>query len=335
MINADELYGKGWIDEPESEKAFKAEEIISAFPPVTWTEKPVASWKRRLPIRNQAQSSSCVAFTTALILGNENAIEEGKFVVLSPRSIYPRGFLPGGGMYFSEGMKIGNEKGATLEHLLPSEGKDESGMKDLSDEKESDRLAAKIYRGGSFIYLPKDIESIASVIAMGKIVALGVRFNSGGFGTGEVKLHPGGVYGHAIGGTDYTIWKGEKALVFQNSWTNTWGFSGMGVITESQMTNTGFSAAIYFENLQNTPGTVKPTVKIKAISLNVGQNNKDVIAMQIILQFLGYFPQNQDITGYYGGISRQGVKDFQKKEGLPDTGIADENTIKKLNAKVA
>ena len=41
--------------------------------------------------------------------------------------------------------------------------------------------------------------------------------------------------------------------------------------------------------------------------------HKDVLKLQQALQWLGHFPATQKPTGYFGGITRQAVKDFQEK----------------------
>ncbi len=331
---SDEKYGKGWlIDLPDPEKAYQAKEIFSVFPTPMWKDKPQSEWKKFIPVKNQNGSNGCVSFTTALMLGVENFLEEQKFVALSPRGIYARKFVsPDGGMYYSDGLTLGSEIGAPPEVLLPADNKNEAGMRDLSDEKESDRIVAKTYRGGSFIYLPKDIDSIAGLISTGKAVALGTRFNSGGFSNGVVTLTENGTYGHAITGVDYTLWQGEKAIIFQNSWGDSWGFGGLGVLTETQLKGGGFILSAYYQDLQNKPMTgEKPKLKITAPLLKVGNSGNEVTKLQVMLQYLGYFPINQECTGYYGGITRQAVKDYETKSGLPADGTADADVIKKLN----
>ena len=334
----DDQFGKGFLEEPVSDKAYKVEEVMSAFPPVNWVEKPQSTWRRFLPIRNQATSNGCVSFTLAVMLGVENLLEENKFVTLSPRTIYARGFVPPeGGMYYSQAMQIGKEYGATLEVLLPSDNRDEIGMRDLGDERESDKIVAKTYRGGAFLYLPNDIDSIASMISTGKAVAIGTRFNSGGFSTGEVTLTQGGFYGHAVLGVDFTLWKGQKALVIQNSWGSGWGFDGLGVITEAEIKKGGLVVALYYQTLVNQEATgERPKIKVLANTLRIGDKNGEVTKLQLMLQYLGYFPQDVDLTtGYYGGITRRAVIDYQTKEVIPATGIADTFTIKTLNDKFA
>ena len=324
-------YGTGYIPDTLTGKEFRAEEVFRSLPPVTWREKSQSEWKRYLPIRNQTTTSSCVGHTLSTVLGVENFLEENKFVLLSPRSIYARGFAPGGGMNYADAIMIANEIGSAPEQLIPSENKSEEQMRDLTDEKESDRIISKIYRGGNYIWLPIDIEQISAILNTGKAICLGVRFNPGGF-TPEVKLDANGIYGHAIVGTDFTIWKGEKALIFQNSWGEGWGFGGLGIITESEMKK-GMVVAVYFQELKNEKSPERPKLQITAKNLSTGTQSAEVMKLQIMLSFLGFFPTNIDFTGFYGGITRKAVKDYQGSIGLPQTGIADIETIKKLNSK--
>lgn len=326
-------YGTGWLgDVPDPEKAYKAVEIYSAFDAVVWTEKKPEEWKRFLPIRNQNGSGACVSYAVATLLGVENYLEEGKFVNLSPRAIYARGYQPEGGMFYEQALKLGSDNGSSLENLIPSDLKNEEEMRKLEDEKESDRLIGKIYRGGAFIYLPKDIDAVASFIQKGKAVAIGTRFNSGGFSNGEVILTENGTYGHAITGVDFTLWKGEKALVFQNSWGSSWGFNGLGIITETQFKSGGYVLSTYYEELKNEVRTdIKPRLKLYATSMKVGDSNGEVMKMQIMLQYFGFFPAGVKCTGYYGGITRQAVKDYQLKNGLAVSGVADTAFINNIN----
>ncbi len=67
-----------------------------------------------------------------------------------------------------------------------------------------------------------------------------------------------------------------------------------------------------------------------ASSLNVGSQGTDVAKVQIALKDLGYFNYPK-ITGYFGTITEQAVKDFQSKEGLNVSGTVDKQTFDKLN----
>ncbi|MBQ4557771.1 MAG: cell wall hydrolase [Clostridia bacterium] len=54
----------------------------------------------------------------------------------------------------------------------------------------------------------------------------------------------------------------------------------------------------------------------------------EVVQIQQSLKELGYF--NEEVTGYYGNITRQAVKDFQFDYGLPVTGEVDGSTASML-----
>jgi len=54
----------------------------------------------------------------------------------------------------------------------------------------------------------------------------------------------------------------------------------------------------------------------------------EVVQIQQSLKELGYF--NEEVTGYYGDITRQAVKDFQFDYGLPVTGEVDGSTASML-----
>ncbi len=63
-------------------------------------------------------------------------------------------------------------------------------------------------------------------------------------------------------------------------------------------------------------------------SLTVGDSGDEVRALQTRLYELGYF--NHEITGYYGSVTADAVKAFQRRNGLTVTGVANEATMKKL-----
>jgi hypothetical protein len=332
-----EQFSYGWLgDEREhlDERNYHTEEIFKSYPSPNWTEKKPSEWRRFEPIRNQSSSSSCVAHSLALALGIENYLEEGKFEVLSARFIYSRGYVePDGGMYYLQALEIARKEGTCLEQQMPSLGLNENVMRRKDDETPNIRWVAQIYKANSYVFLPLDIDVIAGVLEQTKKgILLGTRFNQGGFSKPEVVLDKNGVYGHAVVATDYTIYNGKKALIFQNSWgKDDWGINGLGIITEEQFKN-GVVLASYLIDFKYEPQKInKPKMFINANYLKVGDRGSEVVKLQIGLQWLGYFPANQECTGYYGGITRQAVRDFQKNYGLLVTGTADLNTIKKFN----
>ena len=104
-------------------------------------------------------------------------------------------------------------------------------------------------------------------------------------------------------------------------------------------------------NAQQTtaPENSKPTEKAAAKSVagdyNLELDDKlelvyeddsdEIKAMQQRLFDLGYVDDEENITGYYGDISKQAVEDFQKNNGIEPTGNADNATLKAMFAENA
>lgn len=58
--------------------------------------------------------------------------------------------------------------------------------------------------------------------------------------------------------------------------------------------------------------------------LRYGQRNEDVKSLQHLLRHRGH--ANYQATGYFGDLTRQSVKDFQRSRGLRATGIVGDKT---------
>jgi len=332
-----EQFGYGWLGNEKEhldERNYHTEEIFKSYPSPNWAEKKPSEWRRFEPIRNQSSSSSCVAFSLALALGVENYLEEKRFEKLSARFIYSRGYVEatGGGMYYLQALEIARKEGTCLEQQMPSDGLDEYAMRKRDDETPNVRLVSQIYKANSYVFLPLDIDIWAGILqSTNKVLLAGLRFNSGGFSKPEVILDKNGQFGHSVNIVCATLYNGKKALIFQHAWTKNWGINGLGVITEEQFKN-GIVLGAYLIDFKYKPQkTNKLKIFINANSLKMGDRGTEVVKLQIGLQFLGYFPAEQECTGYYGGLTRQAVRDFQKNFNLEVTGIADLNTIKKFN----
>ncbi|MED5046162.1 peptidoglycan-binding protein, partial [Geobacillus stearothermophilus] len=67
-------------------------------------------------------------------------------------------------------------------------------------------------------------------------------------------------------------------------------------------------------------------------TLAIGSRGAAVSDLQRRLKQLGYFRYPQ-ITGYYGAVTADAVKQFQRANGLPATGRADRATLERLKQK--
>lgn len=63
-----------------------------------------------------------------------------------------------------------------------------------------------------------------------------------------------------------------------------------------------------------------------------GSSGTEVEEIQRVLKERGLF--TGEITGYYGAQTAQAVSEFQRQQGLPETGIADERTLKRMGITI-
>lgn len=63
-----------------------------------------------------------------------------------------------------------------------------------------------------------------------------------------------------------------------------------------------------------------------------GSSGTEVEEIQRVLKDRGIF--TGEITGYYGAQTAQAVSEFQRQQGLPETGVADETTLKRMGITI-
>ncbi|MCH5297569.1 MAG: peptidoglycan-binding protein [Ruminococcus sp.] len=68
-------------------------------------------------------------------------------------------------------------------------------------------------------------------------------------------------------------------------------------------------------------------INLKDLKLEYEQDNDNVLAMQKRLFDLGYIDDNENVTGYYGDVTKAAVKAFQKNSEIKETGTADNETL--------
>ncbi|NER27085.1 MAG: peptidoglycan-binding protein [Symploca sp. SIO1C4] len=69
-----------------------------------------------------------------------------------------------------------------------------------------------------------------------------------------------------------------------------------------------------------------------AMALQRGNRGANVVNLQDVLKVAGYFPGNVRSTGYYGSITENAVKQFQRAKGLVVDGIAGSKTMAAISA---
>ena len=76
---------------------------------------------------------------------------------------------------------------------------------------------------------------------------------------------------------------------------------------------------------------IQPAPSVDALS-KYGSRGEEVKAIQQALKDRGLF--NEDITGYYGPVTQEAVRKFQKQKGLQVDGIAGPQTLKALGITI-
>lgn len=76
-------------------------------------------------------------------------------------------------------------------------------------------------------------------------------------------------------------------------------------------------------------------IKLEKLSLKYEDDNDNVKAMQQRLFDLGYVDDEENVTGYYGDVSKAAVKAFQTNNGIKATGTADNATLVAMFAENA
>lgn len=320
-------HGTGALTDPrpqeEKDKDYLSKEVALASA-INWTTKPQSLW-RRFEIFDQDGSSSCVAQAVSKLLGVENALEEGRFLRFSARDIYTRrSNFPSEGMWFQEALDIASKHGATFENLMTSEKKNESQMNVSSDRTKSDQQIAQIFKGGGYVSFeePYNIDEIASAISKGKAVLMGFRFDFDEWTNRPVALVANPSLHHGVAAVDFTLDRGEKCLVIDDSWGGATAMQGQRLITENFMKRRCTYAGYLLDlsnNWRDTQSTISRPHANFQIDLVFNMTHPDIKKLQDVLKYEELFPVNQESTGYYGNLTAKGVLAWQKRYAVATT----------------
>lgn len=309
----------GLVEDPRSdiEKAqdFQHEEIASGVitQPVDWREKPESVWKK-YSIRDQNGSSSCCG------QGAAKAIETFRGEVESAHPIYRARYnFPSEGMWLQDVGKICKEMGTTSEALDPSQKLTETQMN--APITVTTPIKVKNY----VQFNPKDIDTIAGIIEANKHAILLVHGNVQEYYKSDVPVSNGKPvdFGHCIVGVDYFLYNGEKAILIDDSWGKFGQWGGQRVFTESYI-KARVDGGMYFIPLTE-PENVKPHYTFTKV-LEWGNTGKDVIALQEILKYEGFFPVKP--TGNFYNVTANSLKKWQVKHGILD--FANETNMRNI-----
>jgi len=309
----------GIVEDPRSllEKGqdYKTSDLAMGDIKLDWKEYNKEDFKP-LEIQNQDGSSSCVAQAVSKILAMHEIKEGRDYTRLCPKFIYTRREnYPDGGMWLPNALNIAVKYGSCPESFMPCDNKGESFMNNKTElsicvEK------AKAFKGKTYFKIVGGIDEIAKVIEQGYGVLLGARFDYDEW-TDVPTIHADSkrAVGHGIAGTRYCLYKGEKAIMIEDSWGPGYGLGGVRILTESFINARVFYAG-YVTSLADVPYVFTKTLKI-------GSKGLDVKMLQTKLGITA--------DGIFGKKTKIAVIDFQMKHKLLPDGIVGKLTNAELN----
>jgi hypothetical protein len=76
---------------------------------------------------------------------------------------------------------------------------------------------------------------------------------------------------------------------------------------------------------------IAPAIQEFSQTLSLGMRGEEVRRLQGVLRDLGFFPREAPLSGYFGPITVEAVKNFQRSRGIEPLGIVGPKTKKALN----
>lgn len=336
-----ENYQGAFDDRPQEkkDKDYYQKEIVAKVNDIEWKEKKKSEF-RSFPSLNQKYTNKCVAFTLRKITGILYWLRTGKWLDFSASFPYEyRVNKPGGGMVGVDAFDIWRKNGMTLEDLCPSTQTYDEDL--VAIDEFSKQVAKGFISGGDIGIDPGDFDAVCSTIQTTKKgIMVWFYFTSREWslevpkviddlsGPGDSRASRHSVSGVDFGiATDVATVNGQQVLKIEDSAH----FGGRDV---RYITREYFKARNFFVRYpMNFKYAIAESFQVLPITktLKLGMSGIDVSNLQKMLQDKGYFPVNAQCTGYFGSVTLEAVKKFQKENGLQVDGIVGPKTREKLS----
>lgn len=332
-------YNGGLIDNRTEKKDYSHLEVGKASNPTYLTKKEALKSTTLYPLRNQKSTSSCGAHAGELALSIDSGELYEQAFIYRHRLNYP-----------SEGMHhydIGDIllKMGVCEYLGIEKTESAYNAFKATPAQLKEALKAS---GKSYIVLQDgqfNIDDIAHISNdLKRPLILYVYWKKGewssasprAIGEGTPFTTPSHHFVTVLPNSCY-IEKGIKYCIIQDSITS--GKTQHRHLTEDWIDNRVYTGLYQLKLEYNFDYEPKTSYQFQQ-NLQYGSKGTDVKLLQSFLQLMGFFPKNVTPTTFYGGLTRQAVKDFQeanrswilKPLGLDKpTGLFLEATRKRMN----
>lgn len=309
--------------EVEKSKDFLHEEVDLGAGAEWLTKEEAVIATTKYKKLDQKQTSSCVAHSAVLALGIDNEAEGEGFVELSPAYIYrQRSNMPYEGMNYADLGSIANTKGACLAKTLPTPTRE----RDINSVVITDPMIeeGQIYRSKNYVFMSyptiDDLKNVANGLNEAILVSIFANRDEWAVDYPTVidrNLERQNASIHhcvtILPNSAYQKKDGSKYVIIQDSaW---FGNKNIRHLSED-FCKTRLRYGMYFVNLPNPKPIPKDEAQISfrytfTRDLTVGDRGDDVVKLQLALKELGFFTY-PTATGYFGGITRKAVIEFQE-----------------------
>lgn len=305
---SEENFGKGAIQSKKDSRDYQYSNLGSSAIPFDWNigfdiEEKVG----KLPVKDQAQSSSCGGQAWAsysYVLDETNREEK------SAKYIYCQTHVGSGGSTGRDNCEVCRKQGVSKEILCPSYPATEQFM--TTDDRTPEAIAdAKTNKEKYYGNVNIDIEEVARAIRDCNGVILGICGQNNGTWLSKFPLSPKQrTWAHWVYAGKAKIIDGKKYIGFLNSWGKYVGEDGWQYVGEEYFNNPlGF-----FEIWTMTyDSQIKPNINMPV--LKFGSKGDSVKTLQKLLN------AGLVIDGKFGQKTKIAVMEFQRAHGLTQDGI--------------
>lgn len=317
----------------EKVKDWKHEELFGfSSVPLEWEELTDANLPS-YPKRFQDGSGACGPFAMSVVLGRNEEKENGHYAILDPGYLYPqRSNRPEAGMNMIDLFELCKAYGMPEDPTMRADNHDDAWLDAVSYTPQDVANATK-YRGKSYVFVQKNIDAIAQVIAQGHTPIFIVRCESDEWTERPIVRHPEKTSGFAINHFNpwihFGLLSGEKVLVSQDSWGKNYGRNGLRFI-DQDFIDKRIEVVAYLVDLPNTAPVERPRYNFKNFMTYAitgykngkpvynpkMMNNPDVKALQEVLKHQGYMDAKIPSTGNFLDQTRLSVMKLQRAQAI-------------------
>lgn len=316
-----ENFNPGAFKDIEDNRDYQLDEVATAPLPFDWDTgfdiedslSIALNTPFRIPVKDQAQSSSCGGMAWAYLAAILESLKTGNFEDRSAKYVYAQTAVPGGGSRGRDNAEIFVNQGVSRESVLPSVPATEANLTRSADITDPVRINAKLARSFVYAQTPININSVAMAIRDHGGVILGIDGSNNGTWASEFPLPPNS--------TEWRHWvyfgkaarvNGRKHIACLNSWGTDVGDRGWQWLSEEYFSEGHvWSAWTHVLMPPITPPVETPTEHVFNENLAFGEASEEVKHLQTKLKKLGFFPSTINPTLFYGDITRRAVLNFQ------------------------